>query len=55
MEYYFFKKFTAPKKKNDFGHQNGASQVFLAVLIAQGQGYAFCLTTTFNTKSRNNF
>ena len=54
-ESFFFKKFTAPKKKNDCSHQNGASQLFLAVPLAQAQGHAFCLTATFNKRSRNNF
>ena len=55
LEYSFFKKSTAPKKKNDCGHQNGASQLFLVVFLAQVQGYASCLTTIFNSKSRNDF
>ena len=55
LEYSFFKKSTVSKKKNDCGHQNGASQLFLAVLLAQVQGYASCLTKTFNSKSRKQF
>ena len=55
LEYSFFKKSTAPKKKNDCGHQNGTSQLFLVVFLGQVQGYASCLTTIFNSKSRNNF
>ena len=46
LEYSFFKKSTAPKKKNDCGRQNGASQLFLAVLLAQVQGYVSCLLKT---------
>ena len=51
----FCKTFAAPTKKNDCSHQNGASQLFLAVPLAQALGYAFCLTATFNTTSRSNF
>ena len=56
MEYSFFKKSTAPNKKNDCGHQNGASQLFLVVFLAHASaGVCILFNNNFQFEIKKQF